>query len=177
MADKQTRRAFAGLLSGRALAFGSLAALPALVSCGMSQQQAGTGGQPASGAGQATASGPEPQHIQVQHVLIGFTGSVPGKRITRSQEEARTLAHDILKQAQDGGDFNALVSKYTDDSPPGIYGMANRGVAPAQGEFPREGMVAAFGDVGFKLNVGGYGVADYDPRTSPYGFHVIKRLK
>jgi parvulin-like peptidyl-prolyl isomerase len=119
----------------------------------------------------------EPEHIEVQHILIGFSGSVPGKRITRTKDEARELAYGILSKAQGGDDFDALVRKHTDDSPPGIYGMSNRGVQPARGEYAREGMVGAFGDVGFTLEVGDYGVADHDPRTSPYGFHVIKRVK
>ena len=38
-------------------------------------------------------------------------------------------------------------------------------------------MVPAFGNVGFKLAVDEIGVADYDPTTSPYGWHVIKRVK
>ena len=41
----------------------------------------------------------EPEHIQVQHILIGFSGSVPGKRITRTQEEARALAYDLAQRA------------------------------------------------------------------------------
>ena len=148
------------------------AALP-LVDCGMSQERSSA----ASSSSSASQAGPEPQHIQVQHVLVGFSGSVPGKRITRSQEEARTLAYDILKKAQGGADFDALVRQYTDDSPPGIYGMSNRGAQPAQGEFARDGMVPAFGNVGFALKVGEIGISDYDPATSPYGWHIIKRLK
>ena len=38
-------------------------------------------------------------------------------------------------------------------------------------------MVAAFGDVGFKLDVGEVGMAPYDPAKSKYGWHIIKRLK
>jgi parvulin-like peptidyl-prolyl isomerase len=120
---------------------------------------------------------PEPEHIQVQHLLIGFSGSVPGKPIRRTQEEARTLATDLLQQAQAGANFDDLIRKHTDDSPPGIYGMSNKGVTPGAGEYPRTGMVPAFGDVGFILNVGEYGLADFNPRTSPYGWHIIKRLK
>ena len=127
--------------------------------------------------GGSVNAGPEPEHIQVQHILIGFTGSVPGKRITRTQDEAKTLAYDILTKAQGGADFDALVRQNTDDSPPGIYGMSNRGVQPASGEYPRQGMVPAFGDVGFKLTIGAYGVADFNSQSSPYGYHVIKRLK
>ena len=131
-----------------------------------------------SGMSETKAGGQsEPEHIEVQHILIGFTGSVPGKRITRTKEEALTLAYDLLSKAQAGESFDALVKEHTDDSPPGIYGMSNRGVAPGPREYAREGMVGAFGDVGFKLNVGGYGVADHDPETSPYGYHVIKRVR
>ena len=119
----------------------------------------------------------EPEHITVQHLLIGFRGSIPGQPVTRSQEEARSLAYDLLQQAQAGGNFDELIRKYTDDSPPGIYKMSNLGVTPAsRDEYPRNQMVGAFGNVGFVLNAGDFGIADYDPRTSPYGWHIIKRV-
>jgi hypothetical protein len=120
---------------------------------------------------------PTPAHIQVQHILIGFTGSVPGKNITRSKEEAKKLAYEILERAKKGEDFDALVRQYTDDQPPGIYSMSGIGVPHAEGEYPRDQMVPAFGNVGFAINVGDIGIADYDPTQSPYGWHVIKRLK
>jgi len=116
-------------------------------------------------------------HIRLQHILISFAGKVPGKNITRSQDEARALANQILDRARKGEDFDGLVKASTDDQHPGIYGLSNRGVAPGPGEFPREQMVPAFGNVGFSLQVGEVGMADYDPRTSPYGWHIIKRLQ
>ena len=125
----------------------------------------------------APATPAEPEHIQVQHCLISFTGKLPGKNVSRSQEEAKKLAYDILARAKKGEDFDALVKQHTDDQHPGIYGMANKGVSPASGEYPRQGMVAAFGDVGFKLKVGDVGIADFDEKASPYGYHVIKRVK
>jgi hypothetical protein len=118
-----------------------------------------------------------PQHVQVQHILIGFAGSVPGKPITRTKDEAKKLAYELLDRARAGENFDALVKQYTDDSPPGIYGMSGTGVTPAPGEFSRDGMVAAFGNVGFAISVGNIGIADWDPATSPYGWHIIKRLK
>jgi len=42
---------------------------------------------------------------------------------------------------------------------------------------PREGMVPAFGDVGFGLEVGAIGMSEYDPKSSPFGWHVIRRLE
>ena len=126
----------------------------------------------------------EASHITVQHVLIGFEGSVPGKGITRSKEEAAALANEILTKAQGGSDFDQLVADHTDDSAPGIYHMANYGqpadmnaASPEQMVFERGGMVAAFGDVGFPLDVGKVGIANYDPEKSAYGWHVIKRLR
>ncbi|HET6204968.1 MAG TPA: peptidylprolyl isomerase [Planctomycetota bacterium] len=119
----------------------------------------------------------EPDKIKVQHCLIGFTGSVPGKAITRTKEEAKALAYDILARARKGEDFDALVKQNTDDSPPGIYGMTNAGKPAAPGYRARTGMVPAFGNVGFKLALGEFGIADYDPKTSPFGWHVIKRVE
>jgi len=69
------------------------------------------------------------------------------------------------------------VKQYTDDSPPGIYGMSGRGVSPSQGEYPRDQMVPAFGNVGFAISPGNIGMADFDPQKSPFGWHIIKRLK
>ena len=125
----------------------------------------------------APATAAEPERVTIQHVLIGFQGSVPGKGITRTQEEAKALAQQVLERAKKGEDFDALVKQYTDDSAPGIYTLANNGVTPAQGEWPRRRMVAAFGDTGFPLKVGEIGMAEYDPTRSPFGWHVIKRLK
>src|SRR5262245_4706441 len=123
------------------------------------------------------AAGKEPDHITIQHVLIGFKGSVPGKSITRTQDEAKKLAEDVLARAKKGEDFGELVKTYTDDSAPGIYSMSNKGVAPAGGEYARERMVPAFGDAGFPLKVGEIGMAPYDATTSPYGWHIVKRVK
>ena len=129
----------------------------------------------------APAPGVEPDKIRVQHCLIGFAdqgrSTVPGKPITRTKEEAKALAYDILDRAKKGEDFDGLVKKYTDDSHPGIYGMTNNGKPPIGGYTPRARMVPAFGNVGFKLAVGEIGIGDYDATASPFGWHVIKRVE
>lgn len=120
-----------------------------------------------------------PQFVVVQHILIGFQGTIPGKPITRSREEAQKLAEDILKRAQSGEDFDALVKQYTDDQHPGVYKMANFGVPPDQSQqiYPRDQMVKGFGDVSFELAVDGIGMAAYDPQASVFGWHIIKRIE
>ena len=121
----------------------------------------------------------EPKYITVQHILIGFQGSVRGKSITRTKEEAKTLAEELLKKAKAGEDFDTLVKEHTDDSHPGIYKMANHGVPGdrANRVYSRGQMVPAFGNVGFPLDVGGVGMAAHDPRNSPYGWHIVKRVE
>jgi len=156
-----------------------VAALVPLMSCGSKKEGAGTEGGGAETAGDQMAQKSEPDFITVQHILIGFKGSVPGKPITRSKEEAAKLAQDVFKRAQAGENFDSLVVEYTDDMAPGIYKMANHGATAdmAKQIYPRGQMVPAFGDVGFPLAVGEIGMAEYDPQSSPYGWHIIKRIE
>jgi len=122
------------------------------------------------------ANRPEPERITVAHVLISFAGA--GTEAKRSKAEAEKLANDVLARAKKGEDFDKLMKDLSDDTGGGVYMMSNLGVRPTSpDEYPRNKMVAAFGDVGFRLDVGGIGMSAYDPRTSPYGWHIIKRLK
>ena len=117
----------------------------------------------------------EPDRIQVAHVLISFAGA--GTEATRSKADAEKLANDVLARAKKGEDFHKLIKELSDDPGEGVYGMANFKVKPDRGEYERGGMVPAFGDVGFQLEVGEVGMAPYDPVKSKYGWHIIKRLK
>jgi len=162
-----------------------LALLAVLVLAAPGALRAGETPQPESavpgGASKAAAAPKspvaEPEHVVVQHILVGFAGSVPGTKITRTTEEARTLAEELLARARKGEDFDSLVKQYTADSAPGIYGLANTGVQPGTAESSRGRMVKGFGDTSFSLAVGEVGMAAYDPKTSPYGWHIVKRLK
>jgi parvulin-like peptidyl-prolyl isomerase len=121
----------------------------------------------------------EPKEVTVQHCLIAFQGSLGDEPVRRTKEEAEKLAKDLMKMLEAGDKFDEIVRQFTDDSAPGIYAMANHGVTPdpTRSVSPRGGMVQAFGDVGFKLKVGEYGLAEYDPEKSKFGWHIIKRLK
>ncbi|MFV1959491.1 MAG: peptidylprolyl isomerase [Planctomycetota bacterium] len=118
----------------------------------------------------------EPDVVTIDHILI----RVKSPRTPRGKtvEEARTLAYQVLEQVRAGGDWATLKRKFSDDPPPGgPYTLTNFKVAKQRGAYPRKEMVPAFGDVGFALKVGEIGIADYDPKTSPFGFHIIKRVK
>jgi hypothetical protein len=108
------------------------------------------------------------ESIEIQHVLISFQGAPRMTGVTRSKDEAKVLAQKVYAEAVGGADFDGLVKQYTNDSPPGIYPLTKAG---------RKGMVKSFGDVGFRLKVGEIGVAVWDADASPFGWHIIKRLK
>ena len=137
---------------------------------GMSLADSSTGREAAP-----SQSPTELERITLQHILISFAGA--GTAATRTQEAAATLAAETLERARQGEDFGELVRALSDDADPGIYSLSNTGVSPRPGEeYPRDGMVPAFGDVGFGLDVGEIAMASFDPRASPYGWHIIKRL-
>jgi parvulin-like peptidyl-prolyl isomerase len=106
--------------------------------------------------------------ITVQHVLIAFNGAPRIQGVTRSKEEAKVLAEQVWQQAIGGADFKALMKQHSNDSGGGEYPMTKAG---------RAQMVAGFGDVGFRLAVGEIGVAPWHATASPYGWHIIKRVK
>jgi len=120
--------------------------------------------------------------IKVQHILIGvgprFGGAEPAEAEKRAAEVLQELA------AAGGENFDELVKKHTNDAYPGIYSMIVEGTPDRNNMvFRRDQMVAAFGNVGWKLQVGEVGISPYDPRapagkgTSYYGLHIIKRLE
>ena len=130
--------------------------------------------------GGAKTSKPKPSFppgcVEVQHILVSFDGAPRIKPPGRTKEEAAKLAAEVLGRARKGEDFLKLVEKYTSDSAPGVYRMCDQNPAPPT-FVPRGNMVKAFGDVSFSLKPGEIGTTTYDPQTSPYGWHIIKRLR
>jgi len=129
------------------------------------------------GAGFLGAAKNEPERVKVQHILIAFKKSIPGKEIARSKAEAKALAEELYARAQKGEDFDALVKQYTDDRYPGILLVTNDKAPHVPGGTKRADLVLRFGDVAFGLAVGEIGLAAQHAALSPYGWHVIKRLE
>jgi parvulin-like peptidyl-prolyl isomerase len=156
------------------------AALLALSSCGKEEPvppvPTSTGG--AGGARPDKLPNGEPSVITVKHVLIAFEGAQRSEQ-KRSKSEAQKLAYEILGRAKSGEDFDKLMKEFSNDPGGGTYTLTNNGIAADQaaGEFERTGMVPAFGDVGFRISLNEVAVAEYDAAASPFGWHVIKRVK
>lgn len=137
-------------------------------------------------APQQKKSAVEPERVVVDHILIGVQGGrLPNPKY--SNDQARKVAYRLLDLLKAGGDWDSLKRQHSEDRPGpgqppgGPYAMANNGVMPRSGEYRRGDMASAFGDVGFKLEVGEIGIADFNPNgarpPSPFGYHIIKRVK
>lgn len=106
-----------------------------------------------------------PQTVEASHVLIAYSGAMRADpSITRTKEEARQLATDLLAQVQAGSmTFEDAAIQFS-DCPSGADGGA-------LGQFGRGAMVPEFEDAAFALEVGEVsGVVETD-----FGYHIIKR--
>lgn len=119
----------------------------------------------------------EPAHVVVQHVLIAFDGTgVPA--VTRSKADAQRVVDRVLSDARAGRDFADLVRLYSDDRGyDGTLEIANWGAPPGPTERERRGLARGFSAAAFRLAPGEIALVEYDPVASPFGFHVIKRLR
>jgi len=122
---------------------------------------------PAPGAQPAGDHGPV-EMIRARHILIQYAGSARAPAaVTRTKEEARTLATQVLeKTRRPGADFAAIANEYTDDQ----MGRGHGGDLPP---FNRaSGFVGPFVDAAYALTTNQIS----DLVETPFGFHIIQRL-
>ncbi len=112
----------------------------------------------------APPSGPAAGKIRASHILIAYQGA-QRSRATRTKEEAKQLATQILGRAKGGADFASLQS-FSDDT-----GAKSRG--GDLGQFDRGAMTKNFSDAAFALQVGQVS----DVVETEFGFHIIKRTE
>ena len=100
-------------------------------------------------------------------MLIMYKGSMRAPaEVTRSKEEAKKLATEIMVKAKKGADFDGLAKQYSDE--PGSKTRMGK-----LGKFSKGAMVKPFSDAAFALKPGEISnVVETD-----FGFHVIKRTE
>lgn len=122
----------------------------------------------------------EARRVTVQHVLVSFDEGGAGAA-TRTRGEAAKLAQKVYDLARRGHAFADLVYLYSDDAgsadTQGRYELANFGVDAGPDQMERSSAVQGFGDAAFEMSVGEIRMVAYDATRSPYGWHVIKRLR
>jgi len=128
--------------------------------------------------------GPEPNYVTVDHILVAVKG--PEMPDGLSPEDAAALVETILDDLARGAKWFDLKQEFSKDPGSGgvrggPYAMSNTGALRQRDVTPRGKMVNAFGDIGFRLEIDEIAVAPYKvakgPGWSPFGFHIIKRVK
>jgi parvulin-like peptidyl-prolyl isomerase len=91
----------------------------------------------------------------------------PRTSATRTKEEAKQLAEDLLVRINGGESFEVLASQYSDCP------SAQREQSGDLGFFGKGKMVKPFEDVAFALEVGGIsGIVE-----TKFGYHIVKRTQ
>jgi PPIC-type PPIASE domain len=113
---------------------------------------------------------PVANNAQVKHILIGWSDSSDEnhrdpRATKRSKKEAEELIKQLMKQLQDGADFDAMMKQYSED--PGSAGNAR-----AYPVSPDASLVIEFKQLGLRLKINEIGVVQ-----SEYGFHIMKRVE
>ncbi len=119
-----------------------------------------------NGAEQALAP-PTGEMAAASHILVAYKGAMrAAETTTRTKDEAKKRAEQILARAQKGGAFAKLADEASDDP----SAKVNHG---SLGKFTRERMVKAFSDATFAMKPGEIsGLVE-----TPFGYHIIKRTE
>lgn len=115
----------------------------------------------------APQTGQRPARVGASHVLVMWRGSQRAPdNVTRTRDEARSRAQDVLRRARAGEDFAGLARQFSDEP-----GAAQSG--GSLGVFGPGQMVPAFERAAFSMGVGDVS----DLVETEFGFHVIKRTQ
>ncbi len=103
--------------------------------------------------------------VSASHILLAYKGAERSEA-TRSDEEAKKLAEELLARIKKGEEFGKIAAENS-DCPSG------KSAAGSLGEFGRGMMAKEFEDAAYALKVGEIsGVV-----KSPFGYHIIRRDK
>lgn len=103
-----------------------------------------------------------PDSVKASHILISYKGLRTGLGLTRTQEEAKTLADSLLNVVQNDADkFGELAAEYSADN-------SNKDKAGDLGWAAYGMMVPAFNKYIFTHEAGDMGVVKTD-----FGFHIV----
>ena len=109
----------------------------------------------------------DPEEIAASHILVSYKGAEKaGDDITRTKDEAKTRAQELLKKVkEDDADFAEIARKESDGP--------SKDKGGDLGTFKKDKMHKNFEEAAWKLKVDEIS----DVVETPFGFHIIKRTK
>lgn len=109
------------------------------------------------------------KEVEVSHILIAYKGAMRvSETITRTQEEAKTLAEEIVANLDEGQDFATLAREHSDDAS-NSQGGGLLQVPAGQGTY-----VEQFENAALELEEEGQ---ISQVTETPFGYHIIKANK
>ena len=121
-----------------------------------------------------------PREVVVRHIFLPWAGAKAAEAAgtTRTRQEAFALAREIVRKVRAGAAFGDLVKRYhartgypsemTIDAIPGREGERRLLAA----KLPR-----ALARLAFALDKGEAGIVEWHRKDSPFGYHVLLRIK
>lgn len=102
--------------------------------------------------------------VKASHILIAYAGSQAATpNTTRTKEEAKAKAEELLAQAKVAGADFAQLARENSEEPGAVYSAGDLGF------FSKGAMVKPFEEFAFNNAVGTIGIVETD-----FGFHVVK---
>lgn len=101
------------------------------------------------------------EQVRARHILIKF--DTAQEKVGRTEEQAKKMAQDLIKELEKGADFAKLAQEKSEDP-----GSKNNG---GEYTFSRGQMVPEFEEAAFSLKPGTF---TKEPVKTQYGYHVIK---
>ena len=102
--------------------------------------------------------------VKASHILIAYAGSQAATpNTTRTKEEAKAKAEELLAQAKTAGADFAQLARENSEEPGAVYSAGDLGF------FSKGAMVKPFEEFAFNNAVGTIGLVETD-----FGFHVVK---
>jgi preprotein translocase SecF subunit/protein-export membrane protein SecD len=109
-----------------------------------------------------------PASVDVSHILIAYEGAERAADITRTKDEAKARAEEVLgKLGEEGADFAELAKEYSDDA----VSKEDGGKLPSPVVEGEAGYVVEFSSAALALKEVGQISSIVE---SPFGFHIIR---
>ncbi len=121
------------------------------------------------------------KRVLVDHIVISFRGAKnDAYGSSRTQEEAKRLAHSLLERLKSGARFRLLKQAHSDVKEAGYF-VLNKGMKPTArtdgiGEVLYEAYYVEPRRIALSLKVWEYGLAEYHERHCPDGYRIVRRV-